>query len=71
MATQNTMLEMIQGETPEPTKTKESQIELLFQIAGNMVINSDEELEKYFKFLIKTIFLSKSNENKLFTKSIS
>ena len=55
MATQNTMLEMIQGETPEPTKTKESQIELLFLIAGNIVLNREEELEKYFKFLIKTI----------------
>ena len=55
MAARNTMLEMIQGETPEPTKTKESQIELLFLIAGNIVLNREEELEKYFKFLIKTI----------------
>ena len=55
MISQNTLLDMNQGETVEPEKTKSPQIELLFQIAGNMVINSDEELEKYFKFLIKTI----------------
>jgi hypothetical protein len=55
MVSQNTLLDMNQGETVEPEKTKSPQIELLFQIAGNMVINSDEELEKYFKFLIKTI----------------
>ena len=51
---QNIMSDMFQGETYEQPKTI-NQIALLFQIAGNMVIYRDEELDKYLKFLIKTI----------------
>ena len=54
ISTINTFLD--QAETEEPEKnTNKIQIDLLFQIAGNMVLNREQELEEYCNFLIKTI----------------
>ena len=45
----------LQGDTAEPSKNENTQIELLFLMGGNMVLNRERELEKYCKFLIDTI----------------
>ena len=47
--------ELTQGETPTPRYDDNSQIFCLFLVAGNMVLNRENVLEKYLKFLIETI----------------